>query len=853
MESARLSERVPVGSFYKTNIEAVDDVRSKYFIALWIPAFLLIIVSVGIWQTFTNHAQSSAALHQYRAYLAEVEHLENNTIEPSSAIQPLRRFASRLQSIRSDTNGDYVTNFEKSLAYNQAFNTDLSQLLQGNHSHRSVVRGVLEKATLFYQQRTQHYLKDSQRFIFGGGIAIFLALLYAWLGILKPIGRQSMERALALARAGEFNEDVINTSRVIIIVLESDGKVVLVNHYFQSLLQWPRTQIVGRSILDRLFFSEDHDSVIALLDASDPEQIVEIPILDAIGNTLIVAWTVTTVRDVSGKDLLRVAMGVNVTERTQAQKAQQLTLLRAQSLSERLQDEAQQAAELHTAFLGPQDIQLPGVSGLATSISTSEVGGDYLDCYATRETSVLVLGDVSGHGLAAGSIVAVAKTVINQMRAEGIGHPDQVLRRLNNTILEVAQGLRLMTMICAAIDFRRGRLYLANAGQQFPYLQKPDGTWEMLEIGGLPLGQEINQEMLVSEFDLPLGSRLLLISDGWVEESNPDDEPFGYERLEAALEAFSSFDDQVLRDALLDKLRSFCEKDNFDDDLSLIIVRHDERFDSLENTPSASKQLEVVRLSQDYYTHARISPRISRQHTVLLTDNDWHHLLPQMSRDGVRRVLQSRDTFLTNLGWDALLGAHRDTNDELFTYLGIDTPIQLPITGSSDKDGVLMSLESWFQESQMSDAWMDIAILVADELLENALYAAPRDARGNALYPKGVKRALGEDEYIYLRAARKDNILAMQMSDNWGTLTPSIFLQRLSAHIHGQGLIANQGGGGLYLLWRFSNYLQIRVFPGRETRATLFFDLDHPPREDRYPSFQFLYHSDTCEFNHDKP
>ena len=146
MESARLSERVPVGSFYKTNIEAVDDVRSKYFIALWIPAFLLIIVSVGIWQTFTNHAQSSAALHQYRAYLAEVEHLENNTIEPSSAIQPLRRFASRLQSIRSDTNGDYVTNFEKSLAYNQAFNTGLSQLLQGNHSHRSVVRGVLEKA-----------------------------------------------------------------------------------------------------------------------------------------------------------------------------------------------------------------------------------------------------------------------------------------------------------------------------------------------------------------------------------------------------------------------------------------------------------------------------------------------------------------------------------------------------------------------------------------------------------------------------------------------------------------------------------------------------------------------------------
>ncbi|MEB8531725.1 hypothetical protein, partial [Acidithiobacillus ferriphilus] len=85
--------------------------------------------------------------------------------------------------------------------------------------------------------------------------------------------------------------------------------------------------------------------------------------------------------------------------------------------------------------------------------------------------------------------------------------------------------------------------------------------------------------------------------------------------------------------------------------------------------------------------------------------------------------------------------------------------------------------------------------------------------------------------------------------DNWGTLTPSILLQRLGAHIQGHGLIANQGGGGLYLLWRFSDYMQIRVFPGRETRATLFFDLNHPPHEDHYSAFQFLYHSDICEAN----
>ncbi|OYV74491.1 MAG: hypothetical protein B7Z70_11895, partial [Acidithiobacillus ferrivorans] len=451
MENVKLSERVPVGAFYRTNIEAVEDVRSRYFIALSIPAFLLIMTGIGTWESLAFHARSATSFHQYEHYLGALTKIEEGQ---SSATQALQELADQTANSRTNSSGQYLSSFEKKIAYNQPLNTALSNLLHGNNGNIPLIREQLKAAAHHYQEIEKQYFSYAQWFLSGGGTLIFLSLIYVWFGILQPIGKQSRERALALARAGEFNEDVINTSRVIILVIDAEGNVVLANHYFQTLLQWPRTQIVGHHLLDRLFLPQDHATMLTLLNAGNPEQILELPILNSAGAQLIMAWTVTPVRDVTGEELLRVAMGVNVTERAAAEHAQQVALLKAQSLSDRLQDEAQQAAELHTAFLGPEQIALPGLSGIAASITSSEVGGDYLDCYTTKETSVLVLGDVSGHGLAAGSIVAVAKTVINQLRADGIGHPDQVLRQLNNAILNTAQGLRLMTMICAAVDFR---------------------------------------------------------------------------------------------------------------------------------------------------------------------------------------------------------------------------------------------------------------------------------------------------------------------------------------------------------------------------------------------------------------
>ncbi|MHB0888699.1 PP2C family protein-serine/threonine phosphatase [Acidithiobacillus sp.] len=850
-ENVRLAERVPIGSFYRANLEAVEDVRSRTFIALWLPAFLLVIAGIGVWESLAWHDNTLKDAQHYQRLAASALTVEEGRATDTQW-HDLRMARAQLMDMRENAGGHFLSPYEKSLAFNATLIDALNAVLQGRTTNIGQVEAIFSFAATHYRTQAADDLRYGQGFLLGGAVALFFAFLYAWLGILRPIGRQSRERALALARAGEFNEDVINTARVVILVVDTEQRIVLANHHCQSLLQWPRAQLLGQSLLTTLVAAGDRPAMVALLADSDPDRILEIPAYTASGGTRVMAWSATAVRDVSGRELLQVAMGVDVTERAQAQVALQGALRQAQLLSDRLRDEAQQAAALHAVYLGHQIISLPGLSGLAASITSSEVGGDYFDSYATAHVAVALLGDVSGHGLAAGSIVAVAKAAANQLREEGIGCPKKILHRLNGAILGTAQGLRLMTMVCVAVDFRRGILQVANAGHQFPYLQWPDGRWELLDIGGLPLGQEASAAVAVKEWDLPLGSRLLLISDGWVEETSPLGEPFGYERLEAALTQLGEANDEALRDGLFRILRAYCGREDFEDDMTIMVLRHNERLPDL--APIADKEVrDIVRIAQSFYqeTSEKLSPRLSRQHFILFAEEDWQALLPRMARDGLRRVLLSQDSFLPMLGWDRLLTAHQEINDELSVFMHAAAPIQLPLTQSTDKDGILAATSVWLQEAQVPEIWIDTLTLMADELVENALYAAPRDARGEALYAKGVPRILGEQETAHLRLARRDNLIALQMMDSWGTLTPAVFLQRLTAYAEGDGLLPGIGGGGLYLLWRLADYLQIRVVPGRESRLTVFVNLDRLPTDDRYPSFQFLYHNDIHEWSHE--
>lgn len=107
--------------------------------------------------------------------------------------------------------------------------------------------------------------------------------------------------------------------------------------------------------------------------------------------------------------------------------------------------------------------------------------------------------------------------------------------------------------------------------------------------------------------------------------------------------------------------------------------------------------------------------------------------------------------------------------------------------------------------------------LLADEMLENAIYAAPRDDLSEPLYRKGENRILTERDNVVFRFGFDGDLLALEVSDGWGTLSPEAFFEHVSRNLEGSCMQDEIGGRGLFIIWRFLDSLHLRISPGKQT------------------------------------
>ncbi|MFM8330643.1 MAG: PP2C family protein-serine/threonine phosphatase, partial [Candidatus Methylumidiphilus sp.] len=302
------------------------------------------------------------------------------------------------------------------------------------------------------------------------------------------------------------------------------------------------------------------------------------------------------------------------------------------TLSARLNEEVAHAALLQRSLLPPGDVHLPGLRGSATLVTSTEVGGDYYDYYIVDgRWAVLLMGDVSGHGVAAGTLVSAAKAGVNLLSAGGERDPSSILGRLNHAMLKIANQRLLMTLFAACLDMHTGELLYANAGHQFPYLYRfALADMEALEIGGLPLGKSPDATYASAATRLEVGDRLFFFTDGVLEEEDAAETPFGYDRLEAFLTSHFQRDPALLCENLLAALRRFTGKGQFADDVTVFCVEHHERVAGLaDSAAQPANELGLVRIAESFYraNTERLIPRLSRQNLVFLAEGGFSDLL----------------------------------------------------------------------------------------------------------------------------------------------------------------------------------------------------------------------------------
>jgi hypothetical protein len=152
-------------------------------------------------------------------------------------------------------------------------------------------------------------------------------------------------------------------------------------------------------------------------------------------------------------------------------------------------------------------------------------------------------------------------------------------------------------------------------------------------------------------------------------------------------------------------------------------------------------------------------------------------------------------------------------------YLEKGTSIREYAVVSSDQKEELIAavMELIPGDNPEGDALRHRGALLADEMLENALYGAPRDDAGRTLYRKGVTREISARENIVFRFGFDGHTLALEVADSWGSLSPDLLMEHLARNQENPDCIDDTGGRGLFIIWRFLDRFHVNITPGKET------------------------------------
>lgn len=238
---------------------------------------------------------------------------------------------------------------------------------------------------------------------------------------------------------------------------------------------------------------------------------------------------------------------------------------------ELLDKELEIAREVQKSLL-PQG-QLSGEAlDLATLFEPSAaIGGDYFDLLRWGEDHVaVVIADVSGHGLPTGLRMAMVKAAL-QILVDASEAPTEILGRLDAVVRGEGGERFFVTATLGRLDFRNGRLELANAGHPPTYLLSGGNVREIL-LPGSPLGA-LRRNYGQTTLELVSGDVLVWLSDGLIEASDPAGDPFGYDRMLACLEGPAQSATQV-RDRILAAVAAHARGAVATDDRTLVVLRY---------------------------------------------------------------------------------------------------------------------------------------------------------------------------------------------------------------------------------------------------------------------------------------
>lgn len=242
---------------------------------------------------------------------------------------------------------------------------------------------------------------------------------------------------------------------------------------------------------------------------------------------------------------------------------------------ERLQSEIEIAATIQRNLLPKEGPRFRGISFSAHFEPTASIGGDYYDVFNLDKSRLAVaIGDVSGHGLSTGLVMAMVKAAITTLVEEGADETS-LFHRLNELVYRSTERRAFMTLAFTIFDLEHGTIRHTNAGHLYPYLLRKGEPPHAIESPSLPLGVRHDIVSRTVELSLQEGDAIVYLSDGIVEAQNESGDPWGFDQLEQLLAGETERSPDAIRDTILEAVAVHCGTRPADDDRTVMVLRFD--------------------------------------------------------------------------------------------------------------------------------------------------------------------------------------------------------------------------------------------------------------------------------------
>ncbi len=242
----------------------------------------------------------------------------------------------------------------------------------------------------------------------------------------------------------------------------------------------------------------------------------------------------------------------------------------------RIEQELKIAMRIQKGLL-PKDLpHIKGLEVVGTMIPAKEIGGDYYDFIIPERSDELyvAIGDVSGKGVPAGLIMAMAKSALQQL-IDTYSSTQTILIKLNKIINKNTDTTKFMTFLLLKWNSQKEKLYYTGSGHEHLIIYRKTGDLEILRTGGMALGitEKIGDYLKEKELNINYDDIIILYTDGITEAKNEKEDLLTLKHFCEIIKECYNPTLQIMLENILEQIKKYTGKAEQYDDMTLVIIK----------------------------------------------------------------------------------------------------------------------------------------------------------------------------------------------------------------------------------------------------------------------------------------